>query len=106
MAAPNRRAQPSFKRRQADANRDEILESPDASLDATFVPKWESNIAMIWGLFGPAPAIVRMASETYRDSEWCQRESEMLEHLLERGDFMHRLVIDASERDVRGLTIC
>ena len=77
--------------------------SPEASLDATFVPKWESNIAMIWGLFAPAPAIVRMTSKTYRDSEWCRRESEMLEHLLERGDFMQRVVIDASERDVMRL---
>ena len=52
--------------------------SPSAALDATFVPQWETNIAMIWGLFAPAPVVVRMQSDAYRASEWCQRESELL----------------------------
>jgi hypothetical protein len=59
---------------------------------------------MIWGLFAPAPVVVRMASAAYRASEWCMRESELLDHLLERGDFLRgRVVIDADESETARL---
>jgi hypothetical protein len=81
-----------------------FLRSPRAAVDATYIPRWESNIAMIWGLFAPARVVVRMASDAYRASEWCLRESELLDHLLERGDFLRdRVVIDAGESETARL---
>ena len=58
------------------------------------------------GAVPPAPVVVRMASDAYRASEWCMRESELLDHLLERGDFMRgRVVIDAGESQRHGSTV-
>jgi hypothetical protein len=72
--------------------------SPFAAIDATYIPHWETNLAMIWGLFASAPAIVRMASVTYRESEWCQRESELIDFLASSYDFVrNRHVIDLQE---------
>ena len=78
--------------------------SPFAALDATYAPQWETNIAMIWGLFAPTSTIVRMPSSAYGESEWCQRESELLDHLVEQCDFMrNRHLIDAAESDAGNL---
>jgi len=72
--------------------------SPSSAVDASYVPQWETNISMIWGLFAPASATVRMASRDYLESEWCRRESEMLDHLVERCDFWRgRVVVDSEE---------
>ncbi|OQW32988.1 MAG: hypothetical protein A4E19_06470 [Nitrospira sp. SG-bin1] len=80
-------------------------DSPFAALDATYAPQWETNIGMIWGLFAPTPTIVRMPSPPYRESEWCQRESELLDYLVNRCDFMrNRRLIDASESDATNLS--
>jgi len=78
--------------------------SPFAALDATYAPQWETNNAMIWGLFASTPTIVRMPSPTYGESEWCRRESELLDYLVERCDFMrNRHLIDAAESDATNL---
>jgi len=78
--------------------------SPLAAIDATFAPQWETNLAMIWGLFAPTRTIVRMKSPAYEQSEWCQRESEMLDYLVDQCDFMrNRYLIDAAESDARNL---
>jgi hypothetical protein len=74
--------------------------SPFAAVDATYAPQWETNIAMIWGLFASAPTIVRMQSPAYSESEWCQRESELLDFVANQCDFMgNRCLIDAAESD-------
>jgi hypothetical protein len=73
-------------------------DSPFSVIDATYIPQWETNIAMIWGLFAPTPTIVRMPSAAYLESEWCQRESELLEYAADQCDFMrNRSLIDAEE---------
>ena len=78
--------------------------SPLAAIDATFAPQWETNLAMIWGLFAPTCTIVRMKSPAYEQSEWCQRESEMLDYLVDQCDFMrNRYLIDAAESDAKNL---
>jgi hypothetical protein len=78
--------------------------SPLAAIDATFTPQWETNLAMIWGLFAPTRTIVRMKSPAYEQSEWCQRESEMLDYLVDQCDFMrNRYLIDAAESDAKTL---
>jgi hypothetical protein len=65
------------------------------AVDATYVPAWETNTGMIWGLFGPTPAIGRVETPTYRDSVWCRREAEMISYLAETSDFLSgRHVID------------
>jgi hypothetical protein len=63
--------------------------SPVASIDASFVPSWEMNVGMIWGLFAAIPVIVRVHTPTYADSEWCNREWEITEYLAEQSDFLH-----------------
>jgi hypothetical protein len=73
-------------------------DSPFSMVDATYIPQWETNIAMIWGLFAPTPTIIRMPSAAYLESEWCQRESELLEYVTNQCDFMrNRSLIDAEE---------
>jgi len=73
-------------------------DSPFSMIDATYIPQWETNIAMIWGLFAPTPTIIRMPSAAYLESEWCQRESELLEYVADQCDFMrNRSLIDAEE---------
>jgi hypothetical protein len=58
------------------------------SLDALFVPHWETNIATVWGLFSAVPGLIRIASEHYEESEWCCREREMFDYLCEYDDFL------------------
>ncbi len=73
-------------------------DSPFSTIDATYIPQWETNIAMIWGLFAPTPTIIRMPSAAYLESEWCQRESELLQYVADQCDFMRgRSLIDADE---------
>jgi hypothetical protein len=65
------------------------------AIDATYVPAWETNTGMIWGLFGPTPAIARVQTPTYGESLWCRREAEMIEYLAEGSDFLSdRHVVD------------
>jgi hypothetical protein len=65
------------------------------AIDATYVPAWETNTGMIWGLFGPTPAIGRVETPAYRESLWCRRESEMISYLADTSDFLAgRHVVD------------
>lgn len=78
--------------------------SPDVAVDARSVPAWETNSGMIWGLFASAPVVVRVGSPTYLDSEWCARESELIDHLVEHGDFLEgRAVVDVDVADLHRL---
>jgi hypothetical protein len=68
------------------------------SIDATFVPHWETNVAMVWGLFSAVPGLIRVASERYDDSVWCRRERELFDYLRDSDDFFHgRHVIQMDE---------
>jgi hypothetical protein len=72
-----------------------LWNSSRCAVDASYVPAWETNTAMVWGLFGATPAIVRVRSPAYPDSVWCLREAELAEHLVERRDFAsNRWVLD------------
>jgi hypothetical protein len=81
-----------------------LWRSSRCAIDATYVPSWETNTAMVWSLFGATPAIVRVRSPTYEDSEWCLREAELTQHLRDRADFMSaRLVADVELLDLGSL---
>jgi hypothetical protein len=72
-----------------------LWNSSRCAVDASYVPAWETNTAMVWGLFGATPAIVRVRSPAYADSVWCLREAELAEHLVKRRDFAsNRWVLD------------
>jgi hypothetical protein len=72
-----------------------MWQSPVAAIDATYVPSWETNVAMIWGLFAASPVLVRVNSPTYQESLWCRREWEMAESLVTNADFLSsRRLID------------
>jgi hypothetical protein len=65
------------------------------AIDAKYVPSWETNTGMVWGLFAATPAIVRVGSPGYAGSTWCRREAELVEYLVERSDFLsERWVLD------------
>lgn len=82
----------------------QFWKSPFAAVDATYAPQWETNIGMIWGLFAAAPVIVRMKSRTYLESEWCRRESELLDYMFKTSDFLQgRRFINASPDKVTAL---
>jgi hypothetical protein len=66
----------------------DLWRSPTAAIDASYVPSWDTNLGMIWGLFAASPLIVRVDSPRYSDSTWCRREWEMAEHLVNRSDFL------------------
>jgi hypothetical protein len=55
--------------------------SPLFAIDAIYVPAWETNTGMIWGLFANSPVIAVVDSPNYSASEWCQREAELIRHL-------------------------
>lgn len=75
--------------------------SPHAAIDATYVPAWETNTGMIWSLFAPVPLLARVNSQAYFESEWCQREYELLQYLVEHADFVEgRMVIDIRVDDL------
>src|SRR5262249_30027625 len=71
------------------------------AIDANYVPSWESNVGMVWGLFAATPAIARIRSPTYQESVWCRRELELTDFLLRRIDFLtKRWIIDLKESDL------
>ena len=61
--------------------------SPLFAIDALYVPSWETNTGMIWGLFALTPLITIIDSPHYFASEWCQREYELINYLKLRSDF-------------------
>jgi len=61
--------------------------SPLFAIDAIYVPAWETNTGMIWGLFANTPIITMVDSPNYSASEWCQREAELIRHLQMECDF-------------------
>jgi hypothetical protein len=74
------------------------------AIDANYAPSWETNIGMIWGLFAPTPAITRVHSPAYRDSEWCRRELELTDYVLKESDFLGgRWIVDLDQSEVRRL---
>jgi hypothetical protein len=69
--------------------------SPHAAIDAAHVPSWETNTGMIWSLFASVPLLVRVHSPGYLESEWCRREHEMFQYLVDHADFVEgRAIID------------
>jgi hypothetical protein len=72
-----------------------VWKSARCAIDATYLPSWETNTGMIWGLFAATPALVRIRTPAYEGSVWCRREAEMIEHLRERADYLAgRHVVD------------
>lgn len=72
-----------------------VWKSARCAIDATYVPSWETNTGMIWGLFAATPALVRVRTLAYEASVWCRREAEMIEHLRARADYLAcRHVVD------------
>ena len=65
-----------------------VWKSARCAIDATYLPSWETNTGMIWGLFAATPALVRVRTLAYEASVWCRREAEMIEHLRERADYL------------------
>jgi hypothetical protein len=73
----------------------ELWGSSRCAIDATYVPVWETNTAMVWALFAATPGIARVRSSTYEASEWCRREIELTQYLIENSDFLdERWVLD------------
>jgi hypothetical protein len=69
--------------------------SARCAIDARFVPAWETNTGMMWGLFSTPPLLVRVDSPLYKQSLWCRREIEVIEYLLQQSDFLaDRSLID------------
>jgi hypothetical protein len=74
------------------------------AIDANYAPSWETNIGMIWGLFAPTPAIVRIHSPSYGESLWCRREVELTDYVLKENDFLtQRWIMDLEQREVSRL---
>ena len=74
------------------------------SIDATFVPNWETNVATVWGLFSAAPGLIRVPSEHYEDSVWCLRERELFDYLRDEDDFLDgRYLIELPQTQLRAL---
>lgn len=72
-----------------------MWKSPHIAIDASYVPAWETNTGMIWNLFAPVPLIVRVKSPGYLASEWCRRENEIFQYLIDHADFLEgRAIID------------
>jgi hypothetical protein len=81
-----------------------MWESPHVAIDAAYVPAWETNTGMIWNLFAPVPLIARVASPEYFESEWCNREYEMFQYLIEGADFLEgRVITDIGVAELAGL---
>jgi len=66
----------------------QVWKSARCAIDATYIPSWETNTGMIWGLFAASPAIVRVRTSGYDESIWCRREAEMVQHLIDRADYL------------------
>lgn len=74
------------------------------AIDANYVPAWESNTGMIWGLFAATPAIVRVHSASYAESVWCRRERELTDYVGQECDFLtERYVLDVEQTELRRL---
>ncbi|RCG30734.1 hypothetical protein DQ384_12125 [Sphaerisporangium album] len=85
-------------------SRTDLWSSGRCAIDATYVPSWETNTGMVWGLFGATPAIVRVRSAGYEKSAWCRREAELTHYLVERADFLaERWVLDLVPGDLTAL---
>jgi hypothetical protein len=67
------------------------------SIDANFLPHWETNVATVWGLFSAVPALIRVPSEHYEDSVWCRREREIFEYLRVDDFLPERYLIEVRE---------
>jgi hypothetical protein len=81
-----------------------VWKSSRCAIDATYIPSWETNTGMIWGLFAATPAIVRVRTPGYETSIWCRREAEMVRHLLDRADyFSQRLAGDIDHAQLESL---
>jgi hypothetical protein len=65
-----------------------VWKSSRCAIDATYIPSWETNTGMIWGLFASSPGLIRVRTPGYETSVWCRREAEMIGHLLDRADFL------------------
>jgi len=82
----------------------QVWRSGRFAIDANYVPSWETNIGMIWGLFAATPAIARIHSSTYLDSVWCRREFELTDYVLRESDFLtSRWIIDVEHTAVGSL---
>ena len=78
-----------------------LWSSSRCAIDATYVPAWETNTGMLWGLFAATPAVLRVDTPRYGDSVWCRREHELTQYLLDSADFLtERYVLDV---DLEGL---
>jgi len=81
-----------------------LWQSSRCAIDANYVPSWETNTGMMWGLFAAVPVIARVKSATYQNSIWCQREMEVTNYLGEYSDFMSdRWLLDVEDTRLRGL---
>ncbi len=81
-----------------------MWKSPHIAIDASYVPAWETNTGMIWNLFAPVPLIVRVESPGYLASEWCRRENEIFQYLVDHADFLEgRAIIDIGVDKVAAL---
>jgi hypothetical protein len=67
------------------------------SIDANFMPHWETNVATVWGLFSAVPALIRVPSQHYENSVWCRREREILEYLRVDDFLPERYLIEVQE---------
>ena len=71
------------------------------AIDANYVPAWETNTGMMWGLFASSPVLARIVSPRYLESVWCYREHEIIQYLLDHGDYMEeRWVNDVTEENM------
>jgi hypothetical protein len=78
--------------------------SARCAIDAQYVPSWETNMGMMWGLFSAPALIARIDSPRYRDSVWCLREIELSDYLIEQSDFLaDRCVLDIPAERMREL---
>jgi hypothetical protein len=60
----------------------------EVMLDATFMPVWQTNRAMVWSLFASTPVLCKIRSANYDGSPWCRLESELFGYLLREADFL------------------
>jgi hypothetical protein len=71
------------------------------AIDATYIPSWETNTGMMWGLFAGASSLIRIQSKNYLNSIWCLRENELIEYLVNKSDFLEqRWITDINEAQI------
>lgn len=82
----------------------QMWNTPHVAIDANYIPAWETNVGMIWSLFAAVPTLVRVHSDSYLESEWCRREFEIIDFLVEHADFLDgRTVLDLDVADIGAL---